>query len=121
MWQDTWRTSLGLMLLKLCGITMPRVSAAAACCMLRARQPLTILASTVQRSAAGMGSLAQQEPFQVLFCGEEFPWSYRFTKEALQDDPGFQVGSHRATLCPFHLRGTWCSEAQFCHTPCNVI
>ena len=30
--------------------------------------------------------------FQVLFCGEEFPWSYCFTKEALQDDPGFQVG-----------------------------
>ena len=68
--------------------------------MLRAlsRQPLVIAgAFTAQRSAAGMGSLAHgngaaQEPFQVLFCGEEFPWSYRFTKEALQDDPGFQVG-----------------------------
>lgn len=84
-----------------CGaLQLPRASALQPRCMLRvlSRQLLVSGAFTAsQCSAAGMGSLAHgsdaaQEPFQVLFCGEEFPWSYRFTKEALQDDPGFQVG-----------------------------
>ncbi len=35
--------------------------------------------------------------FRVLFCGEEFNWGYRFTKEALQDDADIEVS------CPFYM------------------
>ncbi len=37
-----------------------------------------------------MGSCAV-DVFRVLFCGQEFNWGYKFTKEALQDDAEIEV------------------------------
>ncbi|EIE22438.1 hypothetical protein COCSUDRAFT_37061 [Coccomyxa subellipsoidea C-169] len=41
-----------------------------------------------------MGSCAV-DVFRVLFCGQEFNWGYKFTKEALQDDAEIEV-----SCCP---------------------
>lgn len=55
-----------------------------------------------------MGSCAS-DVFRVLFCGEEFDWGYKFTKEALQDDTDIVVrfpGCHALTkhcMCPIIL------------------
>ncbi len=37
-------------------------------------------------------------PMQVLFCGEELPFSYKYTSEALQNEHGIKVMLFRVTL-----------------------
>ena len=43
-----------------------------------------------------MGSRAPKQ-LQVLFCGEEFTWGFRFSKEALEAEPDIEASS--ATFC----------------------
>ena len=45
-----------------------------------------------------MGSCAS-DVFRVLFCGEEFNWGYKFTKEALQDDADIVVSESSWLSC----------------------
>ena len=39
-----------------------------------------------------MGSSAPRR-LQVLFCGEEFTWGFRFSKEALEAEPDIEASS----------------------------
>ena len=58
-------------------------------------------ASGSRATTAGIGSMGSitdgsrvvegGNVFRVLFCGEEFAWGYRFSKEALQYDPAFEA------------------------------
>ena len=34
-----------------------------------------------------------RQALQVLFCGEEFGWGFRFSKEALDDEPDLEVSA----------------------------
>ena len=34
-----------------------------------------------------------RQVLQVLFCGEEFGWGFRFSKEALDDEPDLEVSA----------------------------
>lgn len=47
-----------------------------------------------------MGACAT-DVFRVLFCGEEFHWGYKFTKEALQEDAGIVVRCAACEACVF--------------------
>ena len=58
------------------------------------RAPSTARSRSMGSVAHGGGEAAAMNDsvFRVLFCGEEFRWGYQFSKEALADDPGFEVG-----------------------------
>ncbi len=36
--------------------------------------------------------------FRVLFCGEEFPWGFEFTREALEGDADIEVRSSSSAM-----------------------
>ena len=38
-------------------------------------------------------SIDARQALQVLFCGEEFGWGFRFSKEALDDEPDLEVNA----------------------------
>lgn len=57
-----------------------------------------LLPQAPSAAAAGAGTGAKAawpsgEPgrFRVLFCGEEFPWGFEFTRQALADDADIEV------------------------------
>ncbi|BDA43435.1 Glyoxylate reductase [Coccomyxa sp. Obi] len=52
-----------------------------------------------------MGSCTS-DVFRVLFCGEEFNWGYKFTKEALQDDANIEVSCCRREEVGEHIGST---------------
>jgi hypothetical protein len=48
--------------------------------------------SLATRQPRPMSTDARQA-LQVLFCGEEFGWGFRFSKEALDDEPDLEVSA----------------------------
>ena len=63
---------------------------------LRGLLPAARGASAAAGADAGAGAAwPSGEParFRVLFCGEEFPWGFEFTRQALEGDADFEVCS----------------------------
>lgn len=61
---------------------------------LRGLLPAARAASGAAGAEAGAGAAwPSGEParFRVLFCGEEFPWGFEFTRQALEGDADFEV------------------------------
>jgi hypothetical protein len=78
-----------------------KVISTAACIQFRPR-PASRQACTALKKSSVMqqtgSSKTDRPPMQVLFCGEELPFSYKYTSEALQNEHGIKVMFFRVTL-----------------------
>ncbi len=78
-----------------------KVISTAACIQFRPR-PASRQACTALKKSSVMqqtgSSKTDRPPMQVLFCGEELPFSYKYTSEALQNEHGIKVMLFRVTL-----------------------
>ena len=71
-----------------------KVETTAACTRFRPRSASRQACTALQKSSVTqqMGSnKMDRPPMQVLFCGEELPFSYKYTAEALQNEHGIKV------------------------------
>ena len=79
-----------------------KVISTAACNQSRRRLASRQACTALQKSSGAMQQTGSTEtdrpPMQVLFCGEELPFSYTYTSEALQNDHGIKVRRSRVTL-----------------------
>ena len=61
-----------------------------------------------------LGVNLNQTPIQVLFCGEELPFSFKYTSEALQSEHGVKVLFLAVNLLTTFIRGTQSELALSC-------
>ena len=78
-----------------------KVITTAACTQFRPRPASRQACTALQKSSVMQqtgSNKTDRPPMQVLFCGEELPFSYKYTSEALQNEHGIKVMLFRVTL-----------------------